>query len=159
MRRKSLSNFKLSLRPAKAIECIVNTAQSRNILMPPHILVIDDQISLPRFIEMELQSAGYRVSLSCYDRFRLPDCQIFKPDLILLNWELRCTSSLSIYRQLRSVDRQVPIVIITTEDVNHHHLASERAPAVYLTKPFSISDLLAVIKLQLKVESVAIQHH
>ena len=120
--------------------------------MPSHILVIDDQINLPRFIEMELQAAGYQVSLRCNDQSGLFTVQACKPDLIVLNWELRCTSGLHLYRQLRSIDEQVPVVIITAEDENSRRLASEPGTQVCLTKPFSMSDLLKIIKSQLKPE-------
>lgn len=119
--------------------------------MPPHILVIDDQINLPRFIEMELQVAGYQVSLSRNDQSGLSIVRAFKPDLIVLNWELRCVSGVSLYRQLRLIDDQVPVVVITTED-DSCRLALELGIQICLTKPFSISDLLKIIKLQLKTQ-------
>jgi DNA-binding response OmpR family regulator len=119
--------------------------------MPPHILVIDDQINLPRFIEMELQVAGYQVSLSRNDQSGLSIVRAFKPDLIVLNWELRCASGVSLYRQLRLIDDQVPVVVITTED-DSCRLALELGIQICLTKPFSISDLLKIIKLQLKTQ-------
>ena len=51
--------------------------------MPPHILVIDDQISLPRFIAMELDAEGYHVSISCDDIAELSAIRDLKPDLII----------------------------------------------------------------------------
>jgi DNA-binding response OmpR family regulator len=127
--------------------------------MPSHILVIDDQINLPRFIEMELQAAGYQVSLSCDDQSGLSIVRTGKPDLIVLNWELRCASGLHLYRWLRLIDEQVPVVIITAEDEeNSRRLASEPGTQVCLTKPFSMSDLLKIIKSQLKLEKQGVNY-
>ena len=115
--------------------------------MAPHILVIDDQINLPRFIAMELQSEGYQVSLCCDDE--LATIQELNPDLIVLNWELRRKLGFNIYRQLRSVDHQVPIVVITTEDECSCRLELEMGVQICLTKPFSMNDLIQAIEYHL----------
>jgi DNA-binding response OmpR family regulator len=120
--------------------------------MAPHILVIDDQINLPRFIAMELQSEGYQVSLYCDDE--LATIQELNPDLIVLNWELRRKLGFNIYRQLRSVDHQVPIVVITTEDECSCRLELEMGVQTCLTKPFSMNDLIQAIEYHLIHEKI-----
>lgn len=64
--------------------------------MAPHILILDDQISLTRFIAIELDAAGYRVSTNCDGVAELPVIQNLAPDLIVLNWELRSASGLDL---------------------------------------------------------------
>lgn len=118
--------------------------------MTPHILVIDDQISLPRFIAMELHSEGYQVSLSGDRVGASAKLQELNPDLIVLNWELRCTSGLNMCRQLMSVENQVPVLIITAEDGSSYRSALELGVQACLTKPFSINDLLKAIEYHLK---------
>ena len=125
------------------------------VLMAPHILVIDDQINLPRFIAMELQSEGYQVSLYCDDE--LATIQELNPDLIVLNWELRRKLGFNIYRQLRSVDHQVPIVVITTEDECSCRLELEMGVQTCLTKPFSMNDLIQAIEYHLIHEKIMIK--
>ncbi len=118
--------------------------------MVPHILVIDDQISLPRFIAMELHAEGYQVSITS-DHVAEPSLvQELNPDLIVLNWELRCTSGLNLCRQLMLDDNQVPIVIITTEEGGSYRLALELGVQTCLTKPFLMNDLLKAIEYHLK---------
>jgi DNA-binding response OmpR family regulator len=114
--------------------------------MTPHILVIDDRINLSRFIAMELHSEGYRVSLSYDHKTELSIVREMKPDLIVLNWELRRTSGFNIYRQLRAVDKQVPIVVITAKDESSCRLALELEVQTCLTKPFLMNDLLKAIE-------------
>ncbi|GAB4371596.1 MAG: hypothetical protein Kow00121_13220 [Elainellaceae cyanobacterium] len=118
--------------------------------MTPHILVIDNRISLPRFIAMELCAEGYQVSIHCDDLADLSTIQEINPDLIVLNWEPRRASGLDICRQLRSTDSQIPIVIITAEDESSCQVVLELGAQTYLTKPFSMDDLLRVIQSQLK---------
>lgn len=119
------------------------------ISMIPHILMIDDQISLPRFIAMELNTEGYQVSLSSNSTGALSIMQALNPDLIVLNWELRRRSGLDIYRQLRVANKQIPIVIITAEE-DDCCLELKLEAQDWLVKPFLISDLLKAIEYHLK---------
>jgi DNA-binding response OmpR family regulator len=121
--------------------------------MSPHILVIDDQINLPRFIAMELEAVGYQVSLT-YDR--TSDARMIQqinPDLIVLNWELRRTSSLHLCRQLNLHSNGIPVVVITAKDEENCQTALSTGAKACLTKPFSINNLLDTIKHHLNLEA------
>jgi two-component system response regulator VicR len=120
--------------------------------MVSHILVIDDQVSLSRFIAMELQVEGYQVSMSCDNADDLSRVQELNPDLIVLNWELRRASGLEIYRQLRLTDNQIPIIVITAKDESNCHSALGLEAQTCLTKPFSMNDLLKAIEYHLKFQ-------
>ena len=117
--------------------------------MVSHILVVDDQISLPRFIAMELYAEGYQVSISNDVVAELSVVRELKPDLIVLNWELRCISGHDACRQLRFAGNQVPIVVITAEDKSSCCPALELGVQTCLTKPFSMNDLLKAIACHL----------
>lgn len=125
--------------------------------MVSHILIIDDRISLPRFIAMELHAEGYQVSISYDNVAELSTIQELNPDLIILNWELRRKSGLEICHQLRLTGNQVPIVVITAEDESSCHRALKLGAQTCLTKPFSMNDLLAVIECNLKRQKQIIQ--
>ncbi|NEQ22435.1 MAG: response regulator transcription factor [Microcoleus sp. SIO2G3] len=120
--------------------------------MVSHILVIDDQISLSRFIAMELHVEGYQVSVNCDDVAELSMIQKLNPDLIVLNWELRRTSAFDICRQLRLVGNQVPIVVVTAKDESSCRSALKLGAQTCLTKPFLMNDLLKTIENHLKYE-------
>lgn len=117
--------------------------------MSPHILVIDDQINLSQFIAMELHAEGYQVSISYDNATELLILRDMKPDLIVLNWELRRTSGFAVYQQLKLIDQQIPIVVITAKDESSYRLALELEVQTCLIKPFSMNDLLKVIKYHL----------
>ncbi len=118
--------------------------------MPPHILVIDDQISLPRFIAMELNAEGYHVSISCDNIAELSAIRNLKPDLIVLNWELRSASGFEILRQLKLDHSPAPVVVITVEEERACYLPLELGIHTCLIKPFSMNDLLKAIEFNLK---------
>ena len=122
--------------------------------MVSHILVVDDQISLPRFIAMELYAAGYQVSVS--DHVTVATVQELKPDLIVLNWELRSTPGIAACYQLRLIDSQVPIVVITAEEGDSCCPALELGVQTYLTKPFSMNELLKAITAHLKLQTSSV---
>lgn len=118
--------------------------------MAPHILVIDDQISLPRFIAMELNAEGYQVSINYDNVAELSTIRELNPDLIVLNWELRSASGYDIVRQLNLNTSQAPIVVLTVEDESACRLPLELGIQTCLSKPFSMSDLLEVIESHLE---------
>lgn len=117
--------------------------------MVPHILVIDDQISLPRFIAMELSAEGYHVSVNCDDVLHLYSIQELSPDLIVLNWELRRTSGQDMCRQIRQLDAKVPIVVVTSKDEVSCRAALAIGAQTCLKKPFSMEKLLHAIERHL----------
>lgn len=114
--------------------------------MPHHILIIDDQTNLQRLIEMELSAEGYQVSLNWENQPERSILTELNPDLVVLNWDLRHTSGSTIYQRLQSLKPNLPIVIITTKDESSCALTLDQATVVYLTKPFSMSNLLTAVK-------------
>ena len=129
---------------------IVETKHLFCIAMAPHILVIDDRISLPRFIAIELDAEGYQVSIHSDGVIDLSIIQAFNPDLVVLNWELRNASGVDICQQLSLSDHPLPIVIITAKDESSCQVAMAMGVIACLTKPFSMSDLLETIDLHLQ---------
>jgi DNA-binding response OmpR family regulator len=127
--------------------------------MVSHILIIDDPVNLPRFIAMELRAEGYQVSLSCNNSTEPAIIQELRSDLIVLNWEMRRKSGANVYHQLRLIDSQVPIVVVTVKDESSCHLVLQGGAQACLTKPFSMNDLSKTIKYYLKSEKVHNKAH
>lgn len=111
--------------------------------MASHILVIDDQISLARFIALELDAAGYQVSTAY--TVELPLIEKLNPDLLVLSWELRAKSALDICQQLRAKGNRVPIVMLTAQEESSCRSALQGGAQACLAKPFSMSKLLETI--------------
>lgn len=141
----------LSLMLPKSSSCMLESSNLGSTVMFPHILVIDDQINLAHFIEMELNAEGYRVSVECDNLAELPaTLHSIDPDLVILNWELRSASGKDVCRQLKLSQHRAPVVVVTVEDQLDYRSRSELGAQDCLTKPFSMNALLKRIQHYLK---------
>ena len=115
------------------------------------ILVVENEVKLAQFIELELQDAGYQVTVVNNGFSCLTTAKEIKPDLILLDAMLPEVSGLEISRRLRLAGDRVPIVLLTAKEEISDRVAGLDAGADdYILKPFSIEDLLTRIKANLR---------
>jgi DNA-binding response OmpR family regulator len=119
--------------------------------MVSHILLVEDEQKLARFVELELTSEGYSVSVAGDGMAGLIAARESKPDLILLDWEMPGISGLEVCRRLRSTGIQVPVILLTGRSAVEDRVVGLDAGADdYLAKPFSIEELLARIRARLR---------
>lgn len=119
--------------------------------MVSHILLVEDEQKLARFVELELASEGYAVSVASDGMAGLVAARESKPDLILLDWEMPGISGLEVCRRLRSTGIQVPVILLTGHGAVADRVVGLDAGADdYLAKPFSIEELLARIRARLR---------
>jgi DNA-binding response OmpR family regulator len=119
--------------------------------MVSHILLVEDEQKLARFVELELTSEGYSVSVAGDGMAGLIAARESKPDLILLDWELPGISGIEVCRRLRSTGIQVPVILLTGRSAVEDRVVGLDAGADdYLAKPFSIEELLARIRARLR---------
>ncbi|MCB2294188.1 response regulator transcription factor [Clostridium algoriphilum] len=114
------------------------------------ILIIEDEIKIARFLELELIYEGYIVS-QCHDgREGLDKATSGIFDLILLDIMLPSLNGLEVLRRLRQVSA-VPIIMLTAKDeVMDKVMGLDIGANDYMTKPFAIEELLARIRTALK---------
>ncbi|MBD2387497.1 response regulator transcription factor [Cylindrospermum sp. FACHB-282] len=115
-----------------------------------HILLVEDEVKLARFIELELNYEGYQVSVAYDGLTALTAAEKLRPDLVILASMLPGVSGLEICRRLRSTGDQVPIILLTAKDQVGDRLADLDAGADdYILKPFSVEELLARVRANL----------
>jgi DNA-binding response OmpR family regulator len=116
-----------------------------------HILLIEDEAKLARFVEVELTYEGYHVSVAADGPEGLVVAREQMPDLILLDWMLPGISGLEICRRLRSTGNRIPVILMTARDDVTDRVAGLDAGADdYVVKPFSIQELLARVRAHLR---------
>jgi DNA-binding response OmpR family regulator len=119
--------------------------------MTAHILLVEDEIKLARFIELELESEGYRVSVAHDGMSGLSLARESEPDLAILDWMMPGLSGVELCRRLRSTGIKVPVILLTAKDEVEDRVTGLDAGADdYLVKPFSIEELLARIRAHLR---------
>jgi DNA-binding response OmpR family regulator len=117
----------------------------------PHILLVEDEVQLARFIELELESEGYRVSVAHDGMTGLTIAREMPPDLALLDWMLPGLSGVELCRRLRSTGFKAPIIFLTAKDEVGDRVAGLDAGADdYVVKPFSIEELIARVRAHLR---------
>ncbi|MDO4466701.1 MAG: response regulator transcription factor [Bacillota bacterium] len=119
--------------------------------MHEKILIVEDDAGLARFIQLELEHEGY--SATCCDDGRkgLQKATEEDFDLILLDIMLPGLNGLEVLRRLQH-EKNTPVILLTARDAIMDKVAGLDAGAVdYITKPFAIEELLARIRVILKL--------
>ncbi len=116
-----------------------------------HILLVEDEVKLARFVELELQSEGYRITVAHDGISALTLVRESEPDLILLDWMMPGMTGVEVCRRLRSTGSKVPVIFLTARDEISDRVAGLDAGADdYVVKPFSIEELLARVRSHLR---------
>lgn len=114
------------------------------------ILVVEDEPALVDTLEYALSRQGYTVVIARDGISALDMARVQKPDLILLDVMLPGLDGFEICRVLRQ-EMNVPILILTARDDEVDKIVGLEVGADdYLTKPFSMRELLARVKAHLR---------
>ncbi len=121
--------------------------------MPACVLVVEDEPAIQALLKINLQQAGYDVlcAASAAQAQELVACAV--PDLIILDWMLPDTSGIKLARQLRAQHntRYTPLIMLTARSSEQDIIAGLEAGADdYISKPFSVRELMARIKSLLR---------
>jgi DNA-binding response OmpR family regulator len=121
------------------------------VTISPRILLVEDEIKLARFLELELSSEGYQITVAHEGIEGLTIARETPLDLLILDWMLPGLSGIEICRRLRSTGNKVPVILLTAKDEVADRVAGLDAGADdYVLKPFSIEELLARVRANLR---------
>ncbi len=124
--------------------------------MPGVILVIEDEPGIVDFLERGLRAQGFEV-ISAMDGSAGATAAVENEvDLVVLDLMLPGKSGLDVLATLREDRPGLPVIVLTALGEVEHRVAGLDAGAVdYLTKPFSLTELAARIRAQLRAASHA----
>jgi DNA-binding response OmpR family regulator len=123
----------------------------KNTVMPARILLVENEVKLARFLELELSSEGYQINVAYDGISGLTLARENPPDLAILDWMLPGLTGIELCRRLRATGSKVPVILLTAKDEVSDRVAGLDAGADdYVVKPFSIEELLARIRAHLR---------
>jgi len=121
--------------------------------MKEKILIIEDEEALVKGLRLNLKDEGYQVAWASDGEQGLEQVFKEKPDLILLDIMLPKKDGLEICRELREKKIGIPIIMLTAKGEEIDKVVGlEIGADDYITKPFSVRELLARIKAHLRRE-------
>src|SRR5712691_1619892 len=114
------------------------------------ILVVEDEVDLCNLIRTKLEAEGHSVLQAFDGPAALSLVEVHRPHLVILDWMLPGLDGLAVCRQLRQ-NYLMPIIMLTarTEEIDRV-LGLEVGADDYISKPFSIRELLARVRAMLR---------
>ncbi|MFZ5710591.1 MAG: phosphate regulon transcriptional regulator PhoB [Pseudomonadota bacterium] len=120
---------------------------------PPLVLVVEDEPAQREVLSYNLSAEGFRVASAESGDEALILASEERPDLILLDWMLPGVSGIEVCRRLRarSETKAVPIIMISarSEEVDRVR-GLETGADDYVTKPYSVVELMARVRGQMR---------
>ena len=114
------------------------------------ILIVEDEIKIARFVQLELEHEGYEVKHVADGGEALTSALENEYELIILDLMLPGMSGTEVLRNLRKF-KDTPVIILTARDRLIDKVEGlDFGANDYMTKPFAIEELLARIRVHLK---------
>lgn len=119
--------------------------------MKNNVLVIEDEKSISRFLQLELTHEGYNVETAYDGQSGLEKIMEDTADVIILDIMLPLLSGTEVCRKAREEGITTPIIMLTArDDVSDKVEGLDVGANDYMTKPFAIEELLARIRVAIK---------
>lgn len=120
------------------------------------VLIVDDDPELRRFLCGELAFEGYSCGEAGSGQQALTLIRSETWDLVLLDWSLPDFSGVEVCRRVRQANLAMPVLMLTArDDVRERVEALDSGADDYLTKPFSLEELLARVRARLRRTALA----
>ena len=121
--------------------------------MEPLVLIVDDEKSIRSFLRLSIEMQGYKCIDASDGSSALMLAVSRNPDILVLDLGLPDMDGVVVIKKLRKVS-QIPIIIISARGHDREKIEALDAGADdYLTKPFSVPELLARIRVILRHKS------
>ena len=117
------------------------------------VLVVDDDAAIREMVKLALEAAGYAVIEAADTIEARQAIAAGLPAIVLLDWMLPGQSGYELVRQLRRqpASSDIPVIMLTARDREDEKVSALEAGADdYISKPFSVKELLARIKAILR---------
>lgn len=114
------------------------------------ILIVDDERQITRVLRTSLQSSGYEVSVANNGAEAFNLFKAAAPDLVITDLSMPEMDGLELTRAIRAVS-EVPIIVLSVREQEPIKVAAlDEGADDYVTKPFSMQELLARVRANLR---------
>ena len=127
--------------------------------MSAKVLVVEDEEPISQLLAYNLTKEGFTVAISADGDEAMIAVDEQKPDLVLMDWMLPNVSGIELCRQLRTRNetREIPVIMLTARGEEEDRIrVLDVGAADYVTKPFSMSELVARMRAVLRRTSPAL---
>ena len=118
--------------------------------LPTHILIVEDEADIRRFVRLTLETEGHTVHEGTTLQRGLIEAGTRRPDLVVLDLGLPDGDGVDLIRDLRTWSA-MPIIVLSARSAEASKIAALDAGADdYLVKPFGSGELMARVRAQLR---------
>ncbi|OUC91352.1 response regulator transcription factor [Streptosporangium minutum] len=114
------------------------------------LLVVDDEPNIRELLSASLRRSGFEVVTAADGREAVHFAERVRPDLVVLDVMLPDMDGFTVAGRLREMGGQMPVVFLTARDATDDKVAGLRVADDYVTKPFSLEEVLARIRAVLR---------
>jgi DNA-binding NtrC family response regulator len=116
----------------------------------PVVLIVEDEAKMRRLLELQLAEEGFAVHLAPDAETGLQILSREKPDLVVTDLRLPGMSGLEFLQAVKRVNAALPVIVMTAYGTVESAVEAMKVGASdYVTKPFSLSELVLVIRKEL----------
>ncbi|WP_285785587.1 response regulator transcription factor [Microbispora sp. NBRC 16548] len=120
------------------------------VIREGRLLVVDDEPDIRELLSASLRYAGFEVITASSGREAVQIAGKMRPDLIVLDVMLPDLDGFAVSNRLHASGRRVPVLFLTARDANEDKIAGLGRGDDYVTKPFSLEEVLARIRAVLR---------
>jgi two-component system OmpR family response regulator len=123
------------------------------------LLLVDDEPNIVELLSASLRYAGFDVAIARDGTEALKVARSFRPDLLVLDVMMPGLDGFDVLRRLRSSGDRLPVLFLTARDATEDKVTGLTLGGDdYVTKPFSLEEVLARIRAILRRNGVAAGH-
>jgi two-component system, OmpR family, alkaline phosphatase synthesis response regulator PhoP len=121
------------------------------VTQPKRILLVEDDPAIATGLALNLKIAGYAPTVAVDGEAALAALSTDKPDLLLLDINLPKKNGIALMAELRRAGDTTPIIVLSARSDEYDKVAALRLGADdYVTKPFSLAELMARVDAVLR---------
>ncbi|MFF5208007.1 response regulator transcription factor [Streptosporangium sp. NPDC000396] len=114
------------------------------------LLIVDDEPNIRELLSASLRRFGFEVMTAADGREAMHFAERIRPDLVVLDVMLPDMDGFTVAGRLREMNGQMPVVFLTARDATDDKVAGLRVADDYVTKPFSLEEVVARIRAVLR---------